>query len=223
MKDQPNSISFSLVKYRKPFVSSLDAASATSSTDSSTSHSSSCSNSEVENILNTILPPKGILSSFKPINLPWFIYSEFEEDGLVWKQQVSSKETVRKDVESLKGALDNLLIERQARDTGICQVWNSSRPAFSKFVTGTKRAVCSMFWWIDTPDYHYMHWKRSLVIKSQRWSQDDSSCLHGDILFIHWHCYYSLKILRHCMNLAQLWDSRNPIMLKLERRTWSER
>lgn len=105
MKDQPNSISFSLVKYRKPFVSSLDAASATSSTDSSTSHSSSCSNSEVENILNTILPPK-----------------EFEEDGLVWKQQVSSKETVRKDVESLKGALDNLLIERQARDTGICQV-----------------------------------------------------------------------------------------------------
>ena len=35
---------------------------------------------------------------------------------------MSSKETVRKDVESLKGALDNLLIERQARDTGICQV-----------------------------------------------------------------------------------------------------
>ena len=58
---------------------------------------------------------------------------------------MSSKETVRKDVESLKGALDNLLIERQARDTGICQVWNSSRSAFFKFVTGTKRAVCSMF------------------------------------------------------------------------------
>ena len=63
MKDQPNAISFSLVKYRKPFVATLEATSVRSSADSNTSsHTSSGSNSEVESILNTILPPKGNFS-----------------------------------------------------------------------------------------------------------------------------------------------------------------
>ena len=73
-------------------------------------------------------------------------YKEFEEDGLVWKQQVSSKETVRKDVESLKESLDNLLIERQARDTGICQVENFFDTQFYQILyIGQKRVVCPVF------------------------------------------------------------------------------
>ena len=48
--------------------------------------------------------------------------SEWEEDGLCWKQEVSCSPSLRKDVLTVKTELDNFLVERQARDTGICQV-----------------------------------------------------------------------------------------------------
>ena len=48
--------------------------------------------------------------------------SEWEEDGLCWKQEVSCSPSLRKDVMTVRSELDNLLVERQARDTGICQV-----------------------------------------------------------------------------------------------------
>ena len=80
MKEEPDTTSFSLVKYSKPQIISLNSEEDSSSKRASTASSGSSpkSNSEVESILNTILPPK-----------------EFEEDGLVWKQQVSCRESVR--------------------------------------------------------------------------------------------------------------------------------
>ena len=80
MKEEPDTTSFSLVKYSKPEIISLNSEEDSSSKRASTASSGSSpkSNSEVESILNTILPPK-----------------EFEEDGLVWKQQVSCRESVR--------------------------------------------------------------------------------------------------------------------------------
>jgi len=108
MKDEPGSCSFSLVQYSKPKVICLEVGTSQDfqkrDSTSSSSYRSQTS-SEVETILNTILPPK-----------------EFEEDGLVWRQQVSAKETNRRDVETLRSELDKLLASRQARDSGICQV-----------------------------------------------------------------------------------------------------
>ena len=57
MKDSPESSSFSLVKYSKPYVVSLEISK--SSSVSSSGQSEQNSNSEVVGILNTILPPKG--------------------------------------------------------------------------------------------------------------------------------------------------------------------
>lgn len=48
--------------------------------------------------------------------------AEWEEDGLCWKQEVSCTPSLRKDVMTVQSELDNLLVDRQARDTGICQV-----------------------------------------------------------------------------------------------------
>ena len=48
--------------------------------------------------------------------------AEWEEDGLSWKQEVSCSPSLRKDVMTVRSELDNLLVDRQARDTGICQV-----------------------------------------------------------------------------------------------------
>ena len=106
---------------------------------SSSSYQSQTS-SEVETILNTILPPKGLIPNIFIFFYTKFYPSEFEEDGLVWRQQVSAKETNRRDVENLRSdghlehscclntifvlrsELDKLLGSRQARDSGICQV-----------------------------------------------------------------------------------------------------
>ena len=49
-------------------------------------------------------------------------YSEWEEEGLCWKQEVSCSQSFRKDVTVVRSELDTLLRDRQARDTGICQV-----------------------------------------------------------------------------------------------------
>ncbi|XP_066993277.1 33 kDa inner dynein arm light chain, axonemal [Anabrus simplex] len=60
---------------------------------------------ETEEILNNILPPK-----------------EWEEDGQLWRQEVSSTPATRLDVINLQEQLDMALQQRQARETGICPV-----------------------------------------------------------------------------------------------------
>ncbi|XP_012286270.1 33 kDa inner dynein arm light chain, axonemal [Orussus abietinus] len=60
---------------------------------------------ETVEILNGILPPK-----------------EWEEEGQVWTQQVSSTPATRLDVINLQEQLDMRLQQRQARETGICPV-----------------------------------------------------------------------------------------------------
>ncbi|PSN37487.1 33 kDa inner dynein arm light chain [Blattella germanica] len=60
---------------------------------------------ETEEILNFILPPR-----------------EWEEEGQLWRQQVSSTPATRLDVINLQEMLDMRLEQRQARETGICPV-----------------------------------------------------------------------------------------------------
>ncbi|KAG5345515.1 IDLC protein, partial [Acromyrmex charruanus] len=60
---------------------------------------------ETIEILNRILPPK-----------------EWEEDGQIWTQHVSSTPATRLDVINLQEQLDMRLQQRQARETGICPV-----------------------------------------------------------------------------------------------------
>ncbi|XP_012226484.1 putative inner dynein arm light chain, axonemal [Linepithema humile] len=60
---------------------------------------------ETVEILNKILPPK-----------------EWEEDGQIWAQRVSSTPATRLDVINLQEQLDMRLQQRQARETGICPV-----------------------------------------------------------------------------------------------------
>lgn len=63
------------------------------------------SQSQTEDILNSILPPK-----------------EWTEDGQLWVQYVSSTPATRLDVVNLQEQLDLKLQQRQARETGICPV-----------------------------------------------------------------------------------------------------
>lgn len=60
---------------------------------------------ETEEILNSILPPK-----------------EWEEDGQLWRQQVSTNPATRLDVVNVQEQLDMRLQQRQARETGICPI-----------------------------------------------------------------------------------------------------
>ncbi|XP_017877953.2 33 kDa inner dynein arm light chain, axonemal isoform X4 [Ceratina calcarata] len=60
---------------------------------------------ETSEILNRILPPK-----------------QWEEDGQLWTQRVSSTPATRLDVINLQEQLDMRLQQRQARETGICPV-----------------------------------------------------------------------------------------------------
>eukprot|EP01006_Ploeotia_vitrea_P042857 TRINITY_DN66666_c1_g2_i1.p1 TRINITY_DN66666_c1_g2~~TRINITY_DN66666_c1_g2_i1.p1 ORF type:complete len:241 (-),score=26.93 TRINITY_DN66666_c1_g2_i1:310-1032(-) len=60
---------------------------------------------QTEDILNSILPPR-----------------EWEEDGQVWIQYVSSTPATRLDVINLQEQLDARIQQRQARETGICPV-----------------------------------------------------------------------------------------------------
>ncbi|XP_011498872.1 PREDICTED: 33 kDa inner dynein arm light chain, axonemal [Ceratosolen solmsi marchali] len=56
-------------------------------------------------LLNGILPPK-----------------EWEKNGQIWRQQISSTPATRLDVINLQEQLDMKLQQRQARETGICPV-----------------------------------------------------------------------------------------------------
>merc|ERR1711988_1600148 len=58
-----------------------------------------------EDILNSILPPR-----------------EWTEEGQLWVQYVSSTPATRLDVINLQESLDHRLLQRQARETGICPV-----------------------------------------------------------------------------------------------------
>ena len=60
---------------------------------------------QTEDILNSILPPR-----------------EWTEDGQLWVQYVSSTPATRLDVINLQEQLDQRLLQRQARETGICPV-----------------------------------------------------------------------------------------------------
>ena len=64
---------------------------------------------ETQEILDSILPPR-----------------EWEEDGKLWRQSVSSTPATRLDVMNLQEQLDLKLQQRQARETGICQVTDCS-------------------------------------------------------------------------------------------------
>merc|ERR1719284_2331873 len=60
---------------------------------------------QTEDILNSILPPR-----------------EWTEDGQLWVQYVSSTPATRLDVINLQEQLDQRLLQRQARETGICSI-----------------------------------------------------------------------------------------------------
>ncbi|KAF6214105.1 hypothetical protein GE061_011836 [Apolygus lucorum] len=60
---------------------------------------------DTQEILNCILPPR-----------------EWEENGQIWREQVSSEPATRADVMKLGEQLDKKLQQQQARETGICAV-----------------------------------------------------------------------------------------------------
>ena len=84
---------FSLVKYENPEVIDQE-------DDEGDKDTEAC-----EEILNSILPPR-----------------EWEHNGKLWRQSVSASPATRLDVMNLQEQLDQKLQQRQARETGICQV-----------------------------------------------------------------------------------------------------
>ena len=104
MEDQTVGTTFSLVRYNNPIVidkeeSLVRPKSAPASTGTSEAQD------ETQEILDSILPPR-----------------EWEEEGKLWRQSVSSTPATRLDVMNLQEQLDLKLQQRQARETGICQV-----------------------------------------------------------------------------------------------------
>jgi dynein light intermediate chain len=81
-----------------------------------------------EDILNSILPPRSVLSfpCFKPLLSLTPVWccscSEWTEEGQLWVQYVSSTPATRSDVIALQAHLDQKLQSRQARETGICPI-----------------------------------------------------------------------------------------------------
>ncbi|KAH7830131.1 33 kDa inner dynein arm light chain, axonemal [Monocercomonoides exilis] len=97
----------SLVKYEIPTLVSntKDKKTAAAKSKSGASGDAKSQLAFTEEILNSILPPR-----------------EFEEDGQRWIQKVSATPATRQDVEALNEALDRALVQRQARENGICPV-----------------------------------------------------------------------------------------------------
>ena len=90
---------FSLVKYENPEVIDKE------DPEDGDGDAESC-----EEILNSILPPR-----------------EWEHSGKLWRQRVSASPATRLDVMNLQEQLDQKLQQRQARETGICQVKMTTR------------------------------------------------------------------------------------------------
>ena len=100
--DSNSTAAFSLVKYENPEIIEID------DSVGSEKDGESC-----EEILNSILPPR-----------------EWEHNGKLWRQSVSASPATRLDVMNLQEQLDQKLQQRQARETGICQVrryWSCKR------------------------------------------------------------------------------------------------
>ena len=91
--DSKSTAAFSLVKYENPEIIDID-------DEPDEKDGESC-----EEILNSILPPR-----------------EWEHNGKLWRQSVSASPATRLDVMNLQEQLDHKLQQRQARETGICQV-----------------------------------------------------------------------------------------------------
>ena len=66
-------------------------------------------NSHVEELLDAIVPPKS--------------YST--DDGSLWQQRISATPATKMDVTRLHESLDQLLLQKQARETGVCPVRES--------------------------------------------------------------------------------------------------
>ena len=91
--DDKAQAAFSLVKYENPEVIDQEDPEVGEGEES------------CEEILNSILPPR-----------------EWEHNGKLWRQRVSASPATRLDVMNLQEQLDQKLQQRQARETGICQV-----------------------------------------------------------------------------------------------------
>ena len=92
--EDPALAAFSLVKFENPEVVDIEDPVLVDK------DSESC-----EELLNSILPPR-----------------EWEHNGKLWRQRVSASPATRLDVMNLQEQLDQKLQQRQARETGICQV-----------------------------------------------------------------------------------------------------
>ncbi|KAK2943425.1 putative 33 kDa inner dynein arm light chain, axonemal [Blattamonas nauphoetae] len=96
----------SLVKYDNPVLLTTAKDKKAATTKGKTGSASDAkSQAQTEEILNSILPPR-----------------EFDQNGQKWIQKVSATPATRQDVEALNEALDRALIQRQARETGICPI-----------------------------------------------------------------------------------------------------
>jgi dynein light intermediate chain len=78
--------------------------------------------SQVEVILNSIVPPR-----------------EWNQDGKLWVQSVSSTPATRLDVIALQEQLDQKLVQRKARETGICPV---RQELYSQCFGKPKKLMC---------------------------------------------------------------------------------
>eukprot|EP01084_Bolivina_argentea_P258635 436116_1 len=87
----------SLVKYDSPTIINTTGRDISSKTKGKST--------ATEDILNSILPPR-----------------EWTEDGQLWVQYVSSVPATRHDVVGLQEELDKKLLQRKARETGICPI-----------------------------------------------------------------------------------------------------
>ncbi len=96
-----------------------------STTPASSSSGISGVRSETEEILDSILPPR-----------------EWDEEGQLWRQSVSSTPATRLDVINLQEQLDQKLQQRQARETGICQVFLDGIFHFLRKCGVNKKNIC---------------------------------------------------------------------------------
>mmetsp|Transcript_34515 Transcript_34515/g.56205 ORF Transcript_34515/g.56205 Transcript_34515/m.56205 type:complete len:242 (+) Transcript_34515:102-827(+) len=96
----------SLVKYDSPkLINSLARETSSSAAKNKQSSSAAKTGASTEDILNSILPPR-----------------EWTDDGQLWVQYVSSVPATRHDVVTLQEELDKKLLQRKARETGICPI-----------------------------------------------------------------------------------------------------
>ena len=105
---------FSLVRYNNPVVIDKEEIITRPKSAPASTGTGAESQDETQEILDSILPPR-----------------EWEEDGKLWRQSVSSTPATRLDVMNLQEQLDLKLQQRQARETGICRVKEDKTPFFS--------------------------------------------------------------------------------------------